>query len=61
MEQVELKEEDEDAPLDRRTVRSLVCFWIFGLCSSYAYSILLVAAADIIHKNGVELSQVKFK
>ncbi|XP_066155355.1 battenin isoform X2 [Euwallacea fornicatus] len=41
----------DDPQLKRHKIRSLVAYWILGLCNNYGYVVMLTAANDIIGKS----------
>ncbi|XP_014256380.1 battenin [Cimex lectularius] len=48
--------EDQQLPIARNKnhpvrIKSLVAFWILGLCNNYGYVVMLSAASDIIKRN----------
>lgn len=43
--------EDKEAATEKKkgnTIRSLIAYWVLGLCNNYGYVVMLTAAADII-------------
>lgn len=50
---------DDPATAQRKTrnkIRSLVAYWILGLCNNYGYVVMLTAADDIIGNTASDVS-----